>query len=34
MEFWVFTNVPDLGTIEHEIATNLRQYLNKTRAVK
>jgi hypothetical protein len=34
MEFWVFTNVPDLGTTEHEIATNLRQYLNKTRAVK
>ncbi len=34
MEFWLFTNVPDLGTTEHEIAVNLRQYLNKTRPVK
>lgn len=34
MEFWVFTNVPDLGATEHEIAPRPRQYLNKTRAVK
>ncbi|MCS7193106.1 MAG: hypothetical protein NZ937_09020 [Armatimonadetes bacterium] len=34
MEFWVFTDVPNLGATEHEIATSLRQYLNKTREVK
>ncbi len=34
MAFWVFPNVPDLGATEHEIATALRQYLNKTQAVK
>lgn len=34
MEFWLFTDVPALGETEHEIATNLRKYLNKTRSVK
>lgn len=30
VDMWLFTNVPDLGNTEHEIATTLRTYLDKT----
>lgn len=34
VDMWVFTKVPDLGKTEHEIATTIRAYLNKTRQPK